>query len=107
MNGPARKPSLPGGVARHIVHGEDRIARKQLKQTLFDHFTGAAQAFFRRLEDHVQGAAEAPGVSQYPGRCQQRCGVTVMAAGVHLAGLGAGVFQAGFLGNWQRIHVGP
>ena len=37
---------------------------------------------------------------------EQRRGVAVMAAGVHHAGIGGGVGDAGGLGDRQRVHVG-
>ncbi len=46
-------------------------------------------------------------LAQQVRRAQQHGGVAVVAAGVHLAGVAAGVGQAGGFGKGQGIHVGP
>ena len=83
-----------GRVGRHAV------------QVLAHHALGAAGTFFGRLEDQVQRAAEAPRLRQVPRRRQQRGGVAVVAAGVHLAVVPAGVGQPGGFGDGQCVHVG-
>ena len=92
--------------ARHVVHGKNRIARKALKQAVFHHLARATQAFFGRLKNQVQGSVKCCAACQVFGRGQQHGGVAVVAAGVHQAGVAAGVGQAsGFL-NGQGVHVG-
>ena len=92
--------------ARHVVHGKNRIARKALKQAVFHHLARTAQAFFGRLKNQVQGSVKACAVGQVFGRSQQHGGVAVVAAGVHQAGVAAGIGQAGRLVDRQRVHVG-
>ena len=80
------------------MHGKDRVTRKAFEQALFEHFPRAAQPFFGRLEDHLQGAVERPGMGQVLGGGQQGGRMTVVTAGMHdtvdLAGIGQ---AAGFL----------
>jgi len=73
---------------------------------VFNHHSGAAAAFFRRLKDQVQRAAEVRLPRQIARRRQQHGGVPVVAAGVHHPGMGAGVRQTGRFGNRQSVHVG-
>lgn len=104
--GAAGEAQVAGGEAGHVVHGEHRVAGETLKQAVFNHHSGAAAAFFRRLKDQVQRAAEVRLPRQIARRRQQHGGVPVVAAGVHHPGMGAGVRQAGRFGNRQGVHVG-
>ncbi len=55
----------------------------------------------------MHGAGKVALLAQQVRRAQQHGGVAVVAAGVHLAGVAAGVGQAGGFGKGQGIHVGP
>ena len=92
--------------AGHVVHGKNRIARKTLKQAVFHHLARAAQAFLGRLKNQVQGSVKCCAACQVFCRSQQHGGVAVVAAGVHQAGVAAGVGQPGCLVDGQRIHIG-
>ena len=107
MPGPLREAEAARRHARHVVHGEDGVAGEALEQAVFDHAQRAAPAaFFGRLEDQVQRAGEVARPGQVARRAQQHGGVAVVAAGVHHAGVAAGVGQAGGLVDGQRVHVG-
>ncbi|MNF99035.1 hypothetical protein D3C84_819200 [compost metagenome] len=90
---------------RHVVQGVDRIAGKALEQAVFDHPPGAAQGFLGGLEDQVEGAVELARLGQVAGSAEQDGGMAVMAAGVHLAGIAAGVGHAAFFLDRQGVHV--
>ena len=83
--------------AGHVVQGIHRIARKTLKQAIVEHGLGPGQAFFVRLENHIQRAIEIARGSQLRSGGQEDCGMPVMATGMHapgdLAGMGKGVFS--------------
>jgi len=66
----------------------------------------APPPFFGGLEDQVHRAVEIAVPREVLRRRQQHGGVAVVAAGVHLAGDGAGVREGVELGHRQRIHVG-
>ena len=99
---------VPLRRARMVVHGEHHVAGKTLEQAVGHHGLSAAveAAFFRRLEDQVEGAREPARGRQMLGRAQQHRGVAVVAAGVHAAGDRAGIRQAGVLLDGQGVHVG-
>ena len=101
---PKREPALCD--ARHVVHREDRVARKALEQPLLDHQPRTARVLFGGLEDQVQRAGEAARFGQMPGGCQQHRGVPVMAAGMHHAIMGACPGLAGGFLQRQGVHVG-
>jgi hypothetical protein len=89
-----------------VVHAEDGIAGETLEQPVLQHFQCAADAFLGRLEDEVDGAVEVAGFRQVFGGTQQHGRVAVVAAGVHAAGVLAGMGQSGCLQDRQRVHVG-
>ena len=99
------EPAL--GLAGHVVHGEDGVAGEALEQAVVHHAPGAAQAFFGRLEDEVERAAEAARFGQLARGGEQHGGVAIVAAGVHQARTLAGMGQAGFFLDRQGVHVGP
>ena len=97
------------GADRHgrpVVQAVDVGDREALEQAVVHHRLGPGPAFLGRLEDEVDGAVEIAGLGEVLGRTQQHGGMPVMAAGVHLAGPGRGVGDAGGLGDRQRVHVG-
>ncbi|MNT15310.1 hypothetical protein D3C72_1503580 [compost metagenome] len=79
--------------ARMVVQAEDRVTREAFEQAVGQHALGAAARadLLGRLEDHVHGAVEGARARQLLGRAQQDRGVAVVAAGMHAAGVGAGV----------------
>jgi hypothetical protein len=79
---------------------------KALEQPVGDHGLGAAAAFFGGLEDQHRGAVEVAPRGQVARRGQQHGGVAVMAAGVHQAGVAAGMGKAVGFVHRQRVHVG-
>ena len=103
---PGRRGEVPGGNARHVVHAEDGLHRKALEQAVFHHLARAAAVLFGGLEDQVHGAFKAAGARQLLRGAQQHGGVAVVAAGVHHAGVAAGVREFVGLGHRQRVHVG-
>jgi hypothetical protein len=70
-----------------------------------NHFARAAAAFFGGLKNQVDRAVKIALGCQVLGGCQQGGGVAVVAAGVHLAGVFAGVLKGVELLHGQRIHV--
>ena len=65
----------------------------------------AAKALFGRLENKLHNAGPIRIVAQQRHRPQQGCGMAVMPAGMHDAWIGGSVWQAGGLGDRQRIHI--
>ena len=95
----------PIGQAGNIVHAIDFRDGKPLHHAVLDHFAATATTFFRGLEDHRYGTYEIARLCQILRRSQKHCGVSVMAASVHLA---CGVrcpWLARDLRQRQRIHV--
>jgi hypothetical protein len=106
--GPAAEAEIAGRHARVVVQAEDGVARKALEQAVFDHALRATAqpGFFGRLEHQVHRAAEVARARQLLRRAQQHGGVAVVAAGMHHAGVAAGVGLAGGFGDGQGVHVG-
>ena len=82
-----------------VVHAEQLIAGKLFEQAIIDHGLGAADTFFRRLENEIDLAAKTSRGSQVLGRPQQHGGVTVVAAGVHGALVGRAVCESIFFAD--------
>ena len=95
-----------GFQARPVMVAEHALAGELLEQAVLHHGGGAAETFLGRLEDQVDRAGPAGIIQQEFGRTKEGGGVAVMAAGVHLAGVPAGVWQVGRLQDRQRVHVG-
>ena len=91
---------------RPVVHAVHGVAGKAFEQAVLQHRQRAADAFLGRLEDEVDGAVEVARLREVLRRAQQHRGVAVMTAGVHPAGVLAGVRQVGGLQDRQRVHVG-
>ena len=94
---------------RAVVQAEHALGREALEQALVEHPLAAAVAaadLLGRLKDQVDGAVEAAGLGQVPGRAEQHGGVAVMAAGVHRAGVDRRPGQAGCLLDRQGVHIG-
>jgi hypothetical protein len=86
MIGPLTDGELAHRKARQIVHAEHLGDAKALHHAVIDHLAATGAAFFRRLEDHGDRAGEVARCGQVFGGTEKHCGMTVMAAGVHLAG---------------------
>ena len=106
ITGPLLQCKLPDLHARPVVNAEDGLHRELLEQAVLHHLARAAAAFFGRLEHQVDGAVEIAVPEQVARRGQQHCGMPVMAAGVHLAGVRAGMGEVVVLGHRQRVDVG-
>ena len=88
-------PDMNAEAGIHAVHG-----------ALLDHGFGAQGHLFRRLESQLDGAAKLVlMVVQNAGGGEHGGGVAVMAAGMHHAGILAGVGSAGLLLNGQGVHI--
>ena len=96
---------LPDRHARPVVRAEDGLHREFLEQAFLDHLACTAAALFSRLEDQIDRAVEVALARQVLGRRQQHGGVAVVAAGVHLAGVLAGVGEPVAFCHRQRVHV--
>ena len=88
------------------MHAEHRLHGETLEQAILDHLARPASAFLGRLEDQVDRAIEITVLRQVLRRRQQHGGVAVVAAGVHLARVSAGMVEGVELLHGQRIHVG-
>ena len=96
-----------GRQARPIVPAENTFHREALEQPVLDHGLCAAGAFFRRLKHQMHGARPIGIVLQQRCSAEQGDGVTVMAAGMHHAGVARAPGQIlGCLFDRQRVHVG-
>ena len=60
---------------------------------------------FGRLKDEIDTAVEAPAIGQVLGSTEQHGHVTIVTAGVHLAGVGRPIIEAVLFGNCQGIHI--
>ncbi len=97
---------MPCGKARPVVHAKHRLHRKTLEQAVRDHLARPAAALFGRLEDAHHRALEVARLRQMLRRCQQHGGVAIVAAGVHLAGVLAGVGEGVEFRHRQGVEVG-
>jgi hypothetical protein len=77
---------LPNRKARQIVHAEHLGDSKALHHAVIDHLAATGAAFFRRLEDHGDRTGEVTRCCQVFGGAEKHGCMTVMSAGVHLAG---------------------
>ena len=88
------------------MHAKDGFHFELLKQTVFDHFAGAAAAFFGGLENGVHRAVKVAVLGQVLRSGQQHGGVAVVAASVHLARVAAGMGEGVELLHGQGVDVG-
>ena len=89
-----------------VVHAKHGVHGKLLKQTVLDHLARTTTALFGRLENQVNRAVKQALLGKVLRGCEQHGGVTVMAAGVHLAFVLAGVAEGVELLHGQGVHVG-
>jgi len=106
ITGPALAANVPACHARPVVHAEHGLDWKLLKQAVLDHFAGATAALFGGLENQVHRTVKVAVFGKVLGRSQQHGGVAIVAAGVHLAGMFAGVGEGVELLHGQGVHVG-
>jgi hypothetical protein len=106
---PRSEQERAGRYAGMVVHAEDRVAGKALEQSIGDHLlrTAVLAGFLGWLEHQVHGAREVARLRELLRGAEQHRRVAVVAAGVHHAGNSARPRLAGFLGDGQRVHVGP
>ncbi len=98
-NSPAASPG-------RIVHAVKLLDAETLDEPVVDHRLGAGATFLGRLKHQNDGAGKIACLGEVSRRAQQHGGVTVMTAGVHLAGIGRRVIGAGGLDDRQRVHIG-
>ena len=89
-----------------IMHAENAFHRETCEQPFLHHQFAARQVFFRRLENHINGAIEIAGLSQILRSAKQHGGMPIMAAGMHFPRNFGGIRQAGFFQDRQRINIG-
>ena len=97
---------MPDRQPGAVVHAVDFLDPEPIEQTVLQHGARASAALLRRLKDQNCGAGEVARVGEVLCGAEQHGGVTVMAAGVHLARHGRFVGKIGLLLDRQRIHVG-
>ncbi|GAC1599607.1 MAG: hypothetical protein NVS3B2_00940 [Ramlibacter sp.] len=102
---PALTAQFPGLRARPVVHSEHRVHGELLEQAVADHFAGAAAAFFSGLEDQVDRAIEIAVLRKVLCGAEQHRRVPIVAAGMHLSVVAAGVGEGVEFLHRQRIHV--
>src|SRR5215469_13133960 len=101
---PRRK--LPNRQAGKIVHAKDFLDAETRDQSVLDHGERAGAALLRRLENDDRSARKIARLGEIFGGAEQHGHMAVMAAGMHFAGNGRFVRQAGFFLQRQRIHIG-
>ena len=109
-DGAGARLRMPQRQVWPVVQGVDAVARKALKQSVFDHAGRTGLPFLCRLEDEVHRAAQAQRLvraHQLAGGANEHAGVPVVPAAVVLAGVATGVGALAQLHHGQRIHVGP
>ena len=89
-----------------VVHAKNCIHREAGEQAFLHHLARTAAALFGGLEDQVDRAVEVAVFGQILRRRQKHGRVAVMPAGVHLAGVLAGVGKGIELLQRQCVHVG-
>ncbi|MCY1521686.1 hypothetical protein D9M68_565110 [compost metagenome] len=105
-DGAGGQAELAGLHAGPVVHAEHRFHGEAREQAVVDHALGAAAAFLGGLEDDIDRAGVVAVLRQVARRSQQHGGVAVMATGVHLAVVLAGMRERVDLLHGQRVHVG-
>src|SRR5579871_951427 len=88
---------------------EDHIGRLAqhfpMEDAIFAHLLAAGSAFLGRLKDEENVIWPMRRLLQPSRRTDEDRSVTVMPAGVHLAGNGRGIKLARVLLDWQRVHI--
>ena len=93
--------------ARHVVQTVDLLEREALRQPVGQHSERTLAPFFRRLEDKAHGTVEPTFLGKEFCRSEQHSRVTVMAAGMHRAGILRAVVLRPLFGDAQGVHIGP
>ena len=96
------------GFTRVVVQAEDRVARKALEETVFEHaFRTAIDAcFLGGLKNEIHGAGEVLRRRDSLRRTEQYGRVAVVAARMHDAFVRARVREPRLFGDRKRVHVG-
>ena len=103
--GPGPPADHPMRRVGHDVEGKGGVGGG-FQQAIIQHEARAVVAFLAGLEHEQDLAGElvAAGTEQF--RCaRQHRHMAVMPAGMHRAGDGGGVCEAGFLRHWQGVGV--
>jgi hypothetical protein len=96
------------GPAVQAEHGRHPGPQPPVEHAALHQPPPTAAALLGRLEHQLHAVRQlARRRLQHRSGSQQRGRVTVVPAGVHHAGVGGGVGQAGVLGDRQRVDVGP
>ena len=101
-----RGQELAEGHVRGVVDAVDLGDGKAVHNPLLHHDLTTATIFLGGLEQERDPAREFAGFGQILGGPQKHGHMAIMAAGMHLAGDGGGMFSAGQLFDGQRIHIG-
>ncbi len=105
QHGAGERAELTYGHLGGGVHAEDALAVEALEQPVVQHLLCAAATLLRRLEYEVHRTCEVRVAVEQPCRAQKHRGVSVVAAGVHLAGNLGGVLEAVGLLQRQAVHI--
>ena len=89
-----------------IVDAIDGVDAEAIHHAFLHHHLAAAAILFGRLEQKRHAAGEAARLGQVFGGTKQHGDMAIMAAGMHLARNGRGVFGPGDFVDRQRVHVG-
>ena len=90
---------VPGGYAWPIVHPEHGVNRESIEEAILDHLARTPTALLRRLENADHPAREVTVPAQVVRSRQKHGRMPVVAAGVHLAWVGAGVGKRVFFSD--------
>ena len=105
-HGAVAKREMAKRKAWHIVHAIDRIAGETFEQPIIQHGLRAASAFLGGLENEMYRAGEVAILRQHLRSTQQHGGMSIMPAGMHLAGMFRRIGKVGRFRQRQRIHIG-
>jgi hypothetical protein len=103
---PGTGGELAGLKTGPVVQSKDGIYGKPGEQAVLDHLAGTTTALLGGLKNQVDRAIKMAMCAEVLRRSQQHGGVAVMATGVHLASLLAGVTKGIGLLHGQGVHVG-
>src|SRR4029079_718472 len=104
IRGAGRSPNCPTGRPGEI--GMPEASPQTRHPPVLDHGFAAGPPLLGRLEDHDCGAGEVAGFGEIARRAEQHCGMTIVAAGMHLAGHRRSIWEIVRLLDRQCVHVG-
>ncbi|MND79213.1 hypothetical protein D3C80_709430 [compost metagenome] len=105
--GAGHKTKFSCGHTRPVTQPINGIARKALKEAVFDHASGTCPDLLSRLENEMHSAGKTTGLGEIASRCQQNGRMSVMATCVHHTGITACIIEPGILDDRQGVHVRP